>query len=780
MLTALGQTLFEAVESSDQKRVELLLSKGANLSERDANGRSILHLAASRGDDSIIELLVKAGAKVDVTDGKRDTPLMVALRESREECCLPLMTTTTVRKRDKEGSTPLHTIISRGFKKALVKALQCKAVLDRKDRGGKSAYVLALETKDRQVIDIVYTHLAKRSVGDFRARHPLHHAAGEEPLAIVSLLIAAGFSVDERDDEGLTPLAHAIKNGRINMACHLVALGANVLAKDIRGNTLVHLANEEPSPKIGQRGNSLTKVLEWVLCQGLSIDEKNEKGQTALLRRVWMGAHTNAIIDPYLIHGAQLDTRDLAGNNLLHVCLYDKMAQYLVSKGLDVNEENSEGLTPLQIAQRECRQLSLINFLRSSGSRPLALPEVMAAVTEGNLAELRKVLTCGADVDEADPDGVTALMVAAYNGNSEMVRLLLRAKASVTCEARRLPNHLGPWDSPNCRWYQETSCGSKAGMSALHIASAKGFLEIVELLVESGAPLDRTPRTVGTPLAIAARLGHEKIVQLLIDSGSPFNSNYESDPLNWAIQGGQVEVVKMLIAAGVSIRSGPHARTSSLDVAVQSNMTEIARTLVEGGAQCHDVWFEPTFYGLLERDFKKAMKTLKASSKSTELLDSEGRTALHIAALLGAVEVIEYLVDERDMAVDQREWLYGATPLHLASMMGRAPAVSALVERGADEKAQTNQGFTASDFASASSFLVGLSSLITGRGPRGKEKELLKEMIRLESKILELKQHFLSECDKDYDSYEWKHIGRPIEEDIIKLRNELRKLCSKK
>ena len=769
MPTALGQTLFDAIKSSHLDRVKMLLAKGAKVNERDEEGRSVLHVAAAFASSDIVRCLVEAGAKVEATDKVRHTPLMVALLANKEDCALPLMSTTTVRKRDNEGSTPLHYIIARGMQKALLRALECKAVLDRKDRKGVSAYVLALEKKDRALINIIYAHLAKSIGCASRSRYPLHYAASCEPLKIVSCLVDAGFPIEEKDHDGLTPLAHAIKGGRVKMATHLVGLGADIKTKDNFGNSLVHLA----------QGNSLNKVLQWLICQGLTMAEVNERGETPLFSAVLAGAYSKEAIKAYLQNGADLSTKDKQGNTLLHVCKSDRLAQFLVDEGLPVNDENLAGLTPLQVAQKESKSLPLISFLQSKGSRRMPLPEVMAAVEKEDIAAVRLLLTKGADVNEADSDGVTALMLATYKNNKELVRTLLTAKADVSCEANRLPNLRGPWDRRIGPWYKEKNYGSKAGISALHLAAAFGNLEIVNMLVERGAPLDRTPAEVGTPMAIAARLGHGKVVQYLIDNKSPLERTSESEPLNWAIKGGHVDIVEMLINAGFPIQSVVHARTSVLDVAVQSEMTVIANLLFEAGAKCHDVWFQPTFYRILEGDFDRALHNLKSAKKTRELIDSEGRTALHIAALVGAVEVIEYLIDDLDMVPDVREWLYGGTPLHLASLMGRAPAVKALVERGANECALTKQGFSPGDLACASSFLVGLTSFVTGTGPKSEDKKFIKEIYRLESKILERKQTFLAECDKDYDSYEWKHIGRPIEEDVIKLRNELRQLCSK-
>jgi ankyrin repeat protein len=59
------------------------------------------------------------------------------------------------------------------------------------------------------------------------------------------------------------------------------------------------------------------------------------------------------------------------------------------------------------------------------------------AVDDGNIECVRKILEAGADVNEADSSGFTALHVAARNGNLEVVELLVEHKANVNARLDR-------------------------------------------------------------------------------------------------------------------------------------------------------------------------------------------------------------------------------------------------------------------------------------------------------------------------------------------------------
>ncbi|KAF8663473.1 hypothetical protein AX16_001041 [Volvariella volvacea WC 439] len=77
--------------------------------------------------------------------------------------------------------------------------------------------------------------------------------------------------------------------------------------------------------------------------------------------------------------------------------------------------------------------------------------------------------------------------------------------------------------------------------------------------------------------------------------------------------------------------------------------------------------------------------------------NTEGKSALHLAAVRGHEELVRMLCDlgaDFDLADD-----LGNTPLHYASAWGHIPIVQLLIERGCQYSARNNEGFTPSDYA---------------------------------------------------------------------------------
>jgi ankyrin repeat protein len=113
-----------------------------------------------------------------------------------------------------------------------------------------------------------------------------------------------------------------------------------------------------------------------------------------------------------------------------------------------------------------------------------------------------KLLERGANIDETNGAGETALHQAARNKCTAMVQLLLDKGA-------------------------EIDATDYDGDTALHSAAWYGCEEVVELLVERGAKIDAKNKSGETAQDRAARKGHQAIVQLLGNRAKGNNKEME-------------------------------------------------------------------------------------------------------------------------------------------------------------------------------------------------------------------------------------------------------------
>ncbi|MBK9443071.1 MAG: ankyrin repeat domain-containing protein [Comamonadaceae bacterium] len=147
-----------------------------------------------------------------------------------------------------------------------------------------------------------------------------------------------------------------------------------------------------------------------------------------------------------------------------------------------INNEN------VSLVGQLIRQGTDVNMLEANGDAPL----VMAAY-KGNPDIVRMLLQAGADVAAVDPGmKATALHAAAYAGNADAAKLLIQYHIDIDKQ--------GPLN----------------GYTALHDAIWQGHLETAKLLIDSGANLSLQSLHGETPLAFA-RLKHRSAIAALIE-----------------------------------------------------------------------------------------------------------------------------------------------------------------------------------------------------------------------------------------------------------------------
>jgi hypothetical protein len=120
----------------------------------------------------------------------------------------------------------------------------------------------------------------------------------------------------------MTPLMSAIKNYKIDIAKYLIKAGADVNAKDKKGNTPLHY---------------------------VSIDYDRYNKQIGL---------AEALIEA----GADVNAKDKKGNTPLHYVKNKELAEILIEAGANVNAKNKYGQTPLIMAAGQ-NKFEIVSYL---------------------------------------------------------------------------------------------------------------------------------------------------------------------------------------------------------------------------------------------------------------------------------------------------------------------------------------------------------------------------------------------------------------------------------
>uniref|UniRef100_A0A670JGW0 E3 ubiquitin-protein ligase MIB2 n=1 Tax=Podarcis muralis TaxID=64176 RepID=A0A670JGW0_PODMU len=260
----------------------------------------------------------------------------------------------------------------------------------------------------------------------------------------------------------------------------------------------------------------------------------------------------------------------------------------------------------------------------------------------GNASKVRELVQKYPDKVDVKNQGRTALQVASYLGQVEVVKILLQAHANINL-----------WD--------------EEGDTALHYAAFGNQADVARFLVSKGANGDLRNNAKCTALYIAVNKGFTEVVQALCEHNCDVNlpDSYGDTPLHYAITADFKCIIEAL------------TEVPNIDFTIQNQQG----------------------FNLLQHSALKGNKLAikKILARARQLVDAkkeDGFTALHLAALNNHKEVAEILIKEGRCDINLKN-NRNQTPLHLAVTQGHMEMVQLLVSEGCDVNAEDEDGDTA-------------------------------------------------------------------------------------
>ncbi|VDK53364.1 unnamed protein product [Anisakis simplex] len=178
--------LCHAASAGDIELLEHLRESGAILSTPDYNGRTALHVAASKGHGDVVRYLLSKGVSVHLKDNYDENALMSAIRSKNLACIEAL--------RD-DGACPVGDPIDIGVELCLLAS--------RGDRDGLQAWIAAGIDIDEK---------------DYDGRTALHIAVSSGNEELVAFLLANGANPKNVDNAKCTPIDEADRRGLHSVA----------------------------------------------------------------------------------------------------------------------------------------------------------------------------------------------------------------------------------------------------------------------------------------------------------------------------------------------------------------------------------------------------------------------------------------------------------------------------------------------------------------------------------------------------------------------------------
>ncbi|XP_014231506.1 ankyrin-1-like isoform X1 [Trichogramma pretiosum] len=476
---------------------------------------------------------------------------------------------------------------------------------------------------------------------------PLLLATKRAKATVIKLLLKHGANPNLTDKYGSTPL-HIIswKYGDADLAKTFFDINDDVErtldinARDKFGNTPLQVA----------LANDHWKLAESLLSRGgdLNLNFCDEMGRTPLhnicMRNdrlaKWLLGLSGDLRQPVQVN---INAQDKTGNTPLHYALENNLsdtAEWLLSKGADVNLANEEGSTPLHNVCKGERVSFLKSFLKNAeevnqsvrldardklGNAPLHL--ALRFNKDPEVPEL--LLKKGADANLANEEGSTPLHIICKRERVSFLKSFLKNAEEVNQSVR-------------------LDARDKFGNAPLHLAlQFNADPEVPEFLLKKGADVNLANEEGSTPLHIICEKESVSRLKLFLKNAEEVNQSVQIDawnnegntPLHLAIKcNTDKKVSELLLQTGADPNS-----------ANEKGLTPLHIICKWKGANLLTMFFNIN---------KKLDRTVQVDAQ-----DNEGNTPLHSVTLSGNEKKIEFLL--RKGANPNLANEDGTTPLHI-------------------------------------------------------------------------------------------------------------------
>ena len=592
-----NEELLQATKQGNLKKLNELLSKGADINAKDGNGNSVLLYAIKHNKVEAVNFLLSKGANLEAKDKSTRTPLMFAIIE--------------------ENAEMVKFLLSKGAK------------LEAKDDTGWTPLIIAVGKQNRGIVEFLVSKGADVNAKTTSGITPLHVAAHKNNQELVKFLRSKGADVHAKNATDKTPLNYTKDENVIK------------LLQEQKYTTL----------EIGAGvGGLAVLLLMFIISRRRKNSSSREKYESTISESIISESIISEKTTP------EKTTPEISdGNTSLHkaVMREDENAVELWSSlGRDTDEKetlNKAGETPLHLALAIGNK-NIVNILLSNGAKAeLHDTRLMKKITkllfakecanifeaDDNLEALKFFIEKGADIHARYEQDQTLLHVAAKKGNKEIVEFLLSMGADKEAKENK-------------------------GKTPLHVAIDKGDKEIVELLLSKGADIEAKENQGKTPLHVAIDKGDKEIVALLLSMGADKEAkeNQGKTPLHVAIEKGQKEIVELLLSKGLDINAKFDNKKTPLHVAIEKGDKEIVELLLSKGAKS-DLQDIALIQNITHTLFGKSCATINDAYDNVRALDfflergvnidtknKNNETTLDLAAKNNQKVIARYLVSQ--------------------------------------------------------------------------------------------------------------------------------------
>lgn len=668
----------------------------------DADGNTVLHMAAMINDADLITYFMIKGADPELKNNAGDTPLHVAIQYEAYDAAKTLaamganifarnsegitaldsglstssayyelfITTKTGEIRDVEGKTIVHYFVETDNLKGIQTCARKGIPISVKDDNGKTPLDLAFSKMDDYTAVEIAAELIQNGAEDSSAdftyfqdavatrnlnsrfddgQTPLHYSAILGHTAIAEFLLVNNADTTAQDSTGATPLHEAIRYGNIEIARLLLDSGANVNAKDNLGKTPIMLIM--PMDKI-------TEAYPLLVSYHADLNQKDMYGDTVLHTATMMHVDTYTIQE-LISCGVDINALNKEGVTPLEIAIQQNelsTVQLLTANGANIHTQDTHGMSPLKLALRGSNELfsATVNKRNvesqdSDGNTALHI----ALLNDAPLSKIQYIVSLTDDVNVRNRDGNSALFISVMKNRQKVGEMLLAKNADIfsTNINNNSPLRVALKYGGTVQDWLLTSRTIRStdgsGNSVLHYAAEWEYAGAINSLLSKGADIHARNANGETCLFSASKTDNTELIQMIIDGGASIKErdNLGNTPLHIAVRWDAVNASRKLLSLGMNINAQNSAGNSPLAEAVIASKYNVSKFLLENGADPNscDRNGVTILMDTIRTQNTEIVKLLLEFGANPNLQEINGRNAYHEAAYMGDIEIINLI-----------------------------------------------------------------------------------------------------------------------------------------
>lgn len=322
-------------------------------------------------------------------------------------------------------------------------------------------------------------------------------------------------------------------------------------------------------------------------------------------------------------------------------------------------------------------------------------PAIFQAIINDSIDKVNAAINSGADMNAVWKKETPLCFALSYGKRWEVAKVLIQSsRVNIDKRGTKVDGFGNEWER-----------------TPLLIAAENGQTELVDLLLKKGADINARDRTNGAPLSqgnsaliLAAAMNHLDTVQLLLAQAKKPDvllREREGKTAFWfAVENENLEMVKLLYSHGSKINLPDKTGASVLTTTVLHKKYDVLDFLVSHGADINkadNYGSTPLMAAIRLKNKNQAVvlkyleKFLTFSPKLNHL--SADESALHVATHYGFVEAIGLLLD-KGANINLLSSASGRTALYVAAMSKNYAATKYLISRGAKTEITDKAGYT--------------------------------------------------------------------------------------